>query len=132
MRKLTFVLVFMTFVFGMFIFDVASISTSVCCAASHKVDVNSSSAWFIEEEKKFGADVSIDGGSYQAIAYKMELRSDGAHDVYQMKNNNGKWVYIGVKGVDKHSYSFPSKLSITIFVMVANNAAWTKGYDHMF
>lgn len=111
---------------------IPSAKEAVCWAHSHSISIDDSSAWFLQDKQEFGASVSIDGAAYKAIAYKLKARSDGSYNVYQMKNNSGQWIYLGIKGVDKHAYLFPSELSIDIFIRVANTAAHTKGYDHMF
>ena len=102
-------------------------------AADYKVNVDRSSAWYDQEKFVFGASVSVDGGAYESIAYRLVTRSDGGFDVYQRKGGDSSpWVYLGIKGADKHDYRFPSQKSVNIFIPVANVCAQTKGYDHMF
>ncbi len=101
-------------------------------AAEVRVDVDRSSAWWDREKNVYGASVSVDGGAYQSIAYRLQDRGD-KFDVYQRKGgNSAPWVYLGVKGSGKHDYQFPSRDSVHIFISVSNVCAQSKGFDHMF
>lgn len=114
------------------VMDVLHISTPCVAEAYHQIDVDESSAWFIREKDVFGASVSVDGGRYRPRTYKLEKTTNNNKKVY-FRMEDGRWVYIGLKGPGKHDYpEFESDLAKEIFIMVANYAARSQGLDHMF
>lgn len=100
--------------------------------AQNQVDIKSGSAWYDRDNSAFGATISVNGCEYFAVEYRMIERNDYGWDIYTMTNNDGDWRYIGVKGDEKHEYSFNNQLQIDVFIAVANKAAQSVGYDHMF
>lgn len=103
-------------------------SVEMAEAYSDDLQIDQSTAWFDEDNREFGAKVCVNG-EWQNISYKQVSNGDYTTSVYQSKGHG--WVFVGTLGPSSAQMQFPSQLSKRLYILVANTAAQSHGYQKM-